>query len=162
MILQADRTLDRSLQRIGCEALAVAAAVEIATEKTVDIEVMNAAWVSGVTLGEFSPTSGMMSESSYRWLIGNLCERVGRRDMIGDMVADVIDGLIHFYSWWHTTEYTHILERLYLQNGTYHTLLRGKRWQLLYNSVPGLDQGFHRSAHLLWIGPRNEWIRRTA
>ena len=162
MILQHAAGLHSDIEKIGCEYLAVLAAIEIATDDEIAVEQANNLWTDLVYAGAISDTKGLCYADSYRRTIDAACDLIRRPSICGDMVADVLDGLVSFYTWWHFNDFTHVLERVYLQDGTPHTVLRGKRWQLLYNSVPGLDYGHHRSAHLLWIGPRGNWIEKTA
>jgi len=160
MILQRNTGLDRSIQQIGCEYLAVCAAVEAYTGESPTVEQVNSIWGGLIHDGEISPTKGMTGAGSYRQAIGRLASWLGRPQVCGDMVADVEAGTISFYKWWHSTDFTFALDRRILQDGTPHTLLRDKRFQTIYNSSPGLTSGQHVSFQLLWLGSRAEWLKR--
>lgn len=160
MILQRNSGLDRSIQQIGCEYLATLAAVECETGGCLTVEQTNNIWVGLIEDGEVSVTKGMISRQVYRETIGRAASWLGFPQVCGDMVADVVDGTISFYGWWHSTDFRFVLDRRILQDGTEHTLLRDARFQVVFNSVPGLTSGIHTSFQFLWIGSRADWLRR--
>jgi hypothetical protein len=161
MILQYNSRLDRSIQLIGCEFLAVLAAVECQTGDSLPVEDINQLWSGLVEAGEISPTKGMISTGAYRQTVARCASQLFLSQIRGDMVADVEDGKISFYKWWHSTDFSFVLDRRILQNGTPHTILLDKRFQLIYNSTPGLTSGQHVSFHLLWIGSAAQWLARV-
>jgi hypothetical protein len=161
MILQRHSCLDRSIQLIGCEFLAVIAAVECKAEGSLTVEETNTLWSDLCLDGEISPTKGMVSTGAYRQTIGRAASMIGRPQICGDMVADMEAETISFYKWWHSTDFSFALDRRILQGGTLHSFLVDSRFQPIFNSSPGLSYGIHVSFQLLWIGPRAEWLRRV-
>lgn len=161
MILQSDPRLEKSIREIGCEYLAVLAACEIESYKTADISDANLIWCLLVAQGDASPTRGLDKPESYREAIGICLRELGFPPYCGDMVADVTEVGIRFYSWWKSTAFNYVLERRILPAGGLHTVLLDQTFRQIYSSVPKLHQGVVGSQHLLWIGTRGDWIRQT-
>jgi len=161
MILQYDRNLDPGLRKMGCEYLSLLAAVELETSMCIRPSEANDLWAALVDQGMVNSNNGLFLPGSYRSALSQALARNGRPSWIGDMVADVIDGKVSFYGWWHSTTFDYVLERKLLLNGTQHTILRDYRFHVIYNSCPLLSTGTHVSFHLLWIGARSEWAKAT-
>ncbi len=73
MMLQRDKRLDKSLQEIGCDALSTMAAAELACQRSLTVEEVNALWKGQIEAGHASLAGGMDKSSAYRSLIGAAC-----------------------------------------------------------------------------------------